>query len=215
MKTAWILAAALLWGGCADLSESDSAPFEATYQVTFSGHWSVENHPGAYPANAHFSPLVGAVHSSQVSFWELGGLASEGIEQMAELGATGSFSGEAAEAVSEGTALSGYLGQGLASGVASTTLTIKLNKDHSQATLVSMLAPSPDWFVGVSGLDLRPHGDWLSETSVALYPLDSGTDAGGQFTSGDADQNPALTIQTLGTPFTGAQPVARLTFTKQ
>ena len=49
----------------------------ATYRVRFDAEWSVGTHPGAYPPGAHFSPLVGAVHSDRVHFWEHGGIATD------------------------------------------------------------------------------------------------------------------------------------------
>ena len=42
-----------------------------------------------------------------------------------------------------------------------------------------MVAQSPDWFVGVSGLPLLDaQGDWLSSRSLNLYPWDAGTEEG-------------------------------------
>ena len=58
------------------------------YEVSFQATWSGTTHPGAFPAGANFSPLIGATHNDQASFWEVGGLATEGIERMAESGTT-------------------------------------------------------------------------------------------------------------------------------
>ena len=61
----------------------------ATYRVTFTSTWSAATHPGSnFPSNAHFSPLIGATHNVSATFWLSGTIASPGIEQMAELGAT-------------------------------------------------------------------------------------------------------------------------------
>jgi len=48
------------------------------------------------------------------------------------------------------------------------------SRDFSLVTLVSMLAPSPDWFVGVSGLDLIENGDWVAEKVVCPAALGRG-----------------------------------------
>src|SRR3954471_7767561 len=62
----------------------------ATYEVTFTAAWSSGTHPDAWPAGgAHFSPLIGGTHSAATRLWQDGGLASPGIEAMAERGATG------------------------------------------------------------------------------------------------------------------------------
>jgi hypothetical protein len=58
------------------------------YGVRFDATWSATSHPGTYPTGAHFSPLIGVTHNDQVTFWESGGIASSGIEQMAETGGT-------------------------------------------------------------------------------------------------------------------------------
>ena len=72
-----------------------------TYNISFVATWRAETHLGAYPSGAHFSPLIGAVHNDQVSFWVDGGLATPGIEQMAETGATTAMRSEIHTALSE------------------------------------------------------------------------------------------------------------------
>src|SRR5262245_57537829 len=51
----------------------------ARYAVTFEASWSALTHPTDFPANAHFSPLIGATHGSRVGFWRTGESASPGI----------------------------------------------------------------------------------------------------------------------------------------
>lgn len=42
-----------------------------------------------------------------------------------------------------------------------------------------MLDPSPDWFVGVSGLELcLANCSWIENKVLELYPWDAGTDSG-------------------------------------
>lgn len=39
--------------------------------------------------------------------------------------------------------------------------------------------PSPDWIVGVSGLELcLPNSSWIIHKELNLYPYDAGTDDG-------------------------------------
>ena len=64
---------------------------DATYTVTFTATWSAETHPYEFPAGAHWSGLIGASHSSGVTFWAIGELASAGIQQMAETGVAVAF----------------------------------------------------------------------------------------------------------------------------
>ena len=66
-------------------------------------------------------------------------------------------------------------------------------------SIVSMLAPSPDWFVGASDLPLCVDGKWRDEVAVDLVVFDAGTDSGATFTSPDQDTQPAdaITLQEL------------------
>ena len=44
-----------------------------------------------------------------------------------------------------------------------------------------MLAPSPDWFVGVNGINLFSGNKWIIDTTINLYPHDAGTEEGDIF----------------------------------
>ncbi|KAK5602954.1 hypothetical protein CRENBAI_017265 [Crenichthys baileyi] len=59
----------------------------AKYRVTFFGNWSEKIHPKDFPRRTnHWSATIGASHSKNYVLWEFGGLASEGVKQVAELG---------------------------------------------------------------------------------------------------------------------------------
>ena len=87
------------------------------YRVTFTEVWNAGNFPTQYPANSHFSALVGASHGPAVDLFQLNQSASAGIESMAETGGTSMLRGEIENAVSAGTA------SGLIEGVVFQTLT--------------------------------------------------------------------------------------------
>ena len=78
-----------------------------------------------------------------------------------------------------------------------------------------MIAPSPDWFVGVHDVDLLADGYWMDDLTIDLYAYDSGTDSGTGFTSGNQNTNPQapITMQTGG-PFFGTTPLGTFTFTR-
>jgi hypothetical protein len=63
-----------------------------------------------------------------------------------------------------------------------------------------MLAPSPDWFFGVSALDLCEGGRWAAERTVELFAYDAGTDSGPSYKSPDADTQPREPIRRIETP---------------
>ena len=57
----------------------------------------------------------------------------------------------------------------------STTLSLEVSSTHPLVSLVTMIGPSPDWFVGVSGLDMRDGNLWRDTITVDLYVHNGGT----------------------------------------
>ena len=187
----------------------------APYRVTFEGKWTTAATPDGVPGGAHFSPLIGAVHNDQVTFWSEGGMASAGVEYMAEIGGTSTLKSEINTAMPNALAV---IEQSIASGgTATATVDITLTTDHPLVTLTSMVAPSPDWFVGVSGLSLLDaQGDWLASHTVDLFPYDAGTEEGTEFSLNNAATSPQGTITSIkGTGKFSDEPIASLTFTLQ
>ena len=187
---------------------------EATYQVNFDATWSSSTHPNAYPNNAHFSPLIGATHKASANLWQAGQLASNGIESMAETGNNSNLTGEINALRNSGQAGLRLLG-GAPNSPGSTSITFTTTDEFPLVSLVTMIAPSPDWFVGVDSLSLMDNGVWVDKV-VTLYAWDAGTDSGTNFTSGNQNTNPQepIFLITQG-PFTGADPLGTLTFTRQ
>lgn len=170
----------------------------AFYDVTFDADWSATTHPAGYPAGAHFSGAVGGTHDASVSFWEPGQIASPGIEAMAELGSTGILQGEVASAVGAGSAATFVLGPVFAS-PNEVTFSFAAVASHPLVTIVSMIAPSPDWFVGVRGVSLIEDGRWVESLDLPLYPWDAGSDSGLTFTAENADTQPKEPITPITT----------------
>ncbi len=192
-----------------------SAQSTATYRVTFESTWSAATHPNGFPPNPHFSPLIGGVHDGTASLWTVGGLASPGMEQMAETGGTSQLRGEVNALVGQNKALAVVSGGGIANSPGSVSLTFDLTEAYPLVSLVTMVAPSPDWFVGVSGLDLLSDGGWLPERTVDLFAYDAGTDSGPTYTSPNQDTNPPEPIARIEeSPFVvGSELVPAGTFT--
>ena len=190
---------------------------EATYTVTFQGAWNTTVTSGGVPSGAHFTTLIGGVHNAEVTFLKEGGMATAGVEIMAELGGTGTLTNEVRAA--EPNALSVL--QGSAGNIgptgSSTINMVTLTTDHPRVTLLSMVAPSPDWFVGVSGLSLLDAGaDWLPSQTVNLYPWDAGTEEGTEFSLTNSATSPQETITSLrGIGKFSNERIATLTFTRQ
>ena len=184
------------------------APTTVRYRVVFDALWSQATHPQDYPGNPHFSPLIGATHSPAVRFWADGAIASDGIKRMAEQGFTAPLDAHVNDAIAAGTARALILGGRIQLSPASVSVEFEIHQSHSQLTLVTMVAPSPDWFIGVGGLPLFADGRWVESMTVDLRPWDAGTDAGRSYESPDAPVNPRQPIALLTSPPVGVNGVA-------
>jgi hypothetical protein len=205
------LAASILLG---EASLEREATATVSYRVEFQATWSAATHASAYPASAHFSPLIGGVHNEQVSFWTPGGLATAGIEQMAEVGGVTLLRGEVQTAINAGGASSIIQGSGINS-PGNTTLAFEASSTFPLVTLVTMVAPTPDWFVGVHGLDLREGAGWKSEITVDLFAYDAGTEEGSGFSLANPATVPPQQIALLSSPLSSSDPpLGTFTFTR-
>ncbi|MBN1294116.1 MAG: spondin domain-containing protein [Candidatus Latescibacteria bacterium] len=180
----------------------DDTDETANFLVTFTSTWSAATHPDNFPPNPHFSPLIGVVHNKNASLWKEGLLASNGIKQVAETGATDIISSEIDAIIVQGSAYGKISKSGLSSSPGTLTEVFTAHRDFPLVSLVSMLAPSPDWFVGVSGFSLVENNDWIIEKKVDLYVYDAGTDSGTTYTADNKATNPPEKIKKItGTPF--------------
>ena len=193
----------------------------AVYTVTFEGRWTTDVTPGGLPGGAHFTRLIGAVHNAGVTFLESGGTASPGVESMAELGETATLKAEINDEInsSQPDALSVIEGSASSVGPSATTSlgNVRLTSGYPRVTLTTMIAPSHDWFVGVSGLVLLDaSGGWSVSREVDLFPWDAGTEEGNHFSlNPSVDTVPRGVIRSIRgeDPFS-AEPIARLTLTR-
>ena len=175
---------------------------DATYEVTFTPNWTQARFPTNFPSNPHFSPLVGATHNDQATFWETGQLASEGVKSVAETGNTTAITKEFDITKQAGTSEFFIRRPGGATGgTEPVTIQFDINKTHPLLTLVTMVAPSPDWFVGVRNLALFENGVWKEtgdpDLSIPLRIYDAGTDSGTTFSSNDQATSPREVISCL------------------
>lgn len=175
----------------------------AEYQVTFEGNWNAVDHPTNFPAGDHFSSIIGGTHNCGVSFWTPYTLASGGIESMAEVGGTATLTSEVNTAIADGTAYSVISGGGLnPASNNSTFTTFQASSCFPLVTLTSMIAPSPDWFVGVHDLPLYENGRWRKKVLVELLPWDAGTEDGSGFSTNNLATEPPEIIRRIATsPF--------------
>ena len=55
---------------------------------------------------------------------------------------------------------------------------IMVQNMYSMVSLITMIAPSPDWFVGVDSYDLCGMNGWKENVTMDLLPWDAGTENG-------------------------------------
>lgn len=191
--------------------DTSSSSDEVTYVVTFQSEWSAATHPNQFPTSAHFSGLIGLAHNEKASIWSTGELASTGIKNMAETGSKFPLTNEISDLIASGNANVEISGGGLGTSPSSVSVTFSTNSQFPLVSLVSMIAPSPDWFIGVSSANLLENGAFLSEKRIDLFPYDSGTDSGTTYTSANDVTNPAENIQRItSSPFLSGSELKRL-----
>ena len=148
-----------------------------------------------------FSPLLATSHSPRQSVVVLRSYASAGVEKIAEEGDNSVLK----------KALERLVGKGVktvktASGPTmlgkKTTLRVKVDCHNNLISALSMIAPSPDWFVALSNLNVLEKGRFIKRASGKLFSYDAGTDDGRRFTppgdlSLDMPSRPKLNIVPL------------------
>ncbi len=183
MRTAWI-GTALLALGCGETPECENpGPLEscpagdgACYNISLEGHWSAQAQGVALPKNAHFTVLVGSVHNESRAVWRQGELSSPGVEEVAETGKLSRFRAEHQAARDRGDTASLVCGDRIgARGVVHTSVVVP--KSRPFLSVLSMVAPSSDWFVGVDSLPLlADDGSFKESVQVWLLMNDAGTE---------------------------------------
>lgn len=206
LSSAWINVGASVSNNAATIPIPASQAFyrivsdyTARYQVVFNATWSQATHPTNWPGGAHWSGLVGGTHNAKVHFWRDGETASEGIRLMAEQGRKPVLLSEVAAAGTNAHIQLTGGSIGTSPGSVAFVFPQLMNRDFPLVTLVSMIAPSPDWFVGVESLSMIENDQWVTNKVVTLYGKDAGTDSGVNYSSPDQVTSPRGVV----TQFTG------------
>jgi Spondin_N len=148
---------------------------EARYTIIVTGKWATPAF--TTPGSAHYTSFVGMVHNSNAYLWKEGTKASPGTEAVAESGNTIPILAEidSMVAAKNAIALFAFIPPAV---TGSKSVNIYCNSNYPLISFESMLGPTPDWFVGISGLNLYNNNKWTADTTVNLYPYDAGTEDG-------------------------------------
>jgi hypothetical protein len=172
----------------------------ARYWLELKVVWSSETHPYEFPPDAHFSDLIGASHYSRYVLFSDGQTASSGLELLAENGRASILQAEMAEAARRNRVGATFTGEGLATVPGVMTAEFEVHASHSLVSVATMIAPSPDWFTGVSGVDLARQGAWIDRLELPLWAWDAGTDSGTTYAAADLDTQPRASVRLVATP---------------
>ena len=200
---------------------AEAAP--ATYRVEFTPLWTKANFPHEYPDTSlihrpHFSGLIGTAHNANYHVFVAGQTPTPGLERLSETGKHDPLDAEINAAIAAGNALALTESDPLKDFSQTVTAEVKVDAAHPMVSLVAMIAPSPDWFAGVSDVALMENGAWMSTKTVDVRPWDSGGDNGTTYLADDVEADPKQTTAPGGMAHFGkdgaVMPVGRITFTR-
>ena len=186
----------------------------ARYEIESTGAFTPASFPTDYPANPFFSAPVAISHNSGYSLFAPGTLATTGLKDVAETGATAVIQSEleAAQAASTIRAISIGVASNTIPSVTSPTLGSKpttpgqayrrnkdvldVSKSHSLLSAVFKIDPSPDWFTGVYNVQMcdPKYNRWLGSTLPDSFFYDAGTDYAPSYVHNDSVIDPAVAV---------------------
>lgn len=192
---------------------------DAVYKIKFISNWSSTTHPTDYPSgSAHWSKLVGTTHNTTISFFEMGQLSTAGVKDVAETGNNTVIKQEINASISNNNAYEIIEGSGLGTGPGTITINdVNVDFNYPLISLITMIAPSPDWVAQINNLKLTDdNNDWKQAISVEVYATDAGTDNGTTYKSDNEATSPPANISSLEntTPFSN-QIIGTFKFTLQ
>lgn len=178
-----------------------AATDEARYKIELRISWSKATHPHDWPeTGGHMSGLVAVAHGGRYVMFEDGRTASSGLKLLAENGRATILDAEFTEARRRERIGEVIKAEGLKKVPGTMKTEITVSKEHPFVSFATMLAPSPDWFTGAGGVDLRAEGKWVKRLRVPLWAWDAGTDSGSSYLSANQETQPAESIRLLATP---------------
>lgn len=128
------------------------------------------------PSNLGLAPALLSFHDGSNDFFDTGSAASAGLEELAEVGSTGTLQGSLTSGDNITIANGGPFFPG-----SSNTVTFNVSDTNTMLSFAAMLLPSNDWFIGnnnaidVSSVLLGGFGSTLTLDFARVY--DAGTEA--------------------------------------
>lgn len=195
----------------------------AKYRIELTPLWTKANFPFEYPDTSlihkpHFSGLIGTAHNAGYHIFAEGQMPTPGLERLSEMGKHDPLDAEIKAAIGAGNAVALTESDPLKDFSQTATAEVMVDDAHPMVSIVAMIAPSPDWFTGVSDVNLMENGAWVSSKTVDANAWDSGGDDGTTYLADDKDANPKKPTSLNKSPHFmkdgQMMPVARITFTR-
>ncbi|MEP6597095.1 MAG: spondin domain-containing protein [Ginsengibacter sp.] len=195
MKIAIFLFLSAVFLSCSKKTEREIIPYsEASYKVIVTLNWTSPKF--GVPAGAHVTTLTGIVHNKDTFFWMPERLATPGLEDVAEIGNNTNMNIELDTILLKNKALSKFtIIPPPATGTVETNL--NFNSNYSYISFASMIAPSPDWFMGLHDFNLLDNKTWINDTTVSVMVYDAGTEEGDVFDYNNPETIPQQNISLL------------------
>lgn len=200
------LGAVLLLVACAtpsvkpDVSTSSAKP-AAKYEVTVERTWSEATHPLDWPGvAAHFTEAIGATHNGSYAMFGEGKIATAGLEVLSQKGEPTPFDEELAAAQKRGMVGAVFTLDPIRLVGGKSTAEVDATDANPMLSLAWMLAPSPDWFSGVTSIPLKRNGRWIESETIRLYVWDSGTNDANTYKAAKIAVNPFVPTTLSSSP---------------
>lgn len=174
----------------------DTPTFAVEYEIRFQNRWSAQTHPVDYPQDAYFTPFISYSHKQDAKLFNIGLIATDGLKQYAETGIVSKITEEIDIIRGGGRALDRDMGFEVYY-FQTSTVRLGFSDESHYLSLLSHIAPSPDWFIAIDQFDMSPNGEWVD--SLVVYPeaYDAGTDNGQTFYSTDTPAEPRNAVDII------------------
>jgi hypothetical protein len=170
------------------------------YKVTVKVEWSPDSHPIEYPNAAHWSGMFVVTHNDRYSLFADGGTATTGLALLATNGRFNILLAEFDEAERRRRVTSNLVVPPPRGGSGEFSFSIQMTPEFPMVSFATMLAPSPDWIAGGSGIALYDGTAWIERISLPIFVWDAGADSGASFTSSNEETQPRESVRLLAHP---------------
>lgn len=147
------------------------------YKVTFVSNWGSDQNQINFPLNPHTGNMFLTVSNDDFNLFQVGQLASKAISNTSMYGTIDDLM----NMVKNDRNVDSVYTAPVLETPGDHTFIITPDANYRYLSFVTMIAPSPDWFTGVTGFDLVQNMRWIQQAVIPLFVFDAGTDSGTKF----------------------------------